>query len=256
MNNFRTIDLQEILVKEKEKEILKIQSILLLKKVWTILLIFALLFTSIWFLLKESKVEKTNAFIYTEKAKIEDLKAIKENRERYLAKINTKPIKKLAINNFKAKKVVMPPKENKIKIKGNKWTDEKVINEAIKYLKRKEWVRYKAYWDFKQYSICYGTKSKKWATATHKECEQQLKERVQKELLRINRSADNLDWNKKVALISFFYNTWYKHNIMMYAKRNDHNSVTYLMNKYIYSNWKALKWLVKRRAEEIKIYKN
>jgi hypothetical protein len=31
--------------------------------------------------------------------------------------------------------------------------------------------------------------------------------------------ADNLEWNKKVALISFFYNTGYKYNVLNYAAK-------------------------------------
>jgi len=133
-------------------------------------------------------------------------------------------------------------------------TDEEIVAEAIKFLHKFEWVRYEAYWDYKQWSICYWTKSYEWETATKETCDHRIKERVQTELLRINRIADNLDWNKKVALISFFYNTWYKYNVLNYAARWDDKSVVYLISLYQNAWWKKLQGLVNRRAAEIKFY--
>ena len=134
-------------------------------------------------------------------------------------------------------------------------TDEEVIQEAIKFLHKFEWVRLTAYFDYKQYSICSGTKSYKWETVTIEECDKRLRERVQTELLRINRMADNLEWNKKVALISFFYNTWYKHNVLNYAAKWDTDSVIYLISLYNKAWWQKLQWLVNRRYAEIEMYK-
>jgi len=133
-------------------------------------------------------------------------------------------------------------------------TDEKVIEETIKLLHKFEWVRLKAYWDFKQYSICYGTKSYKWEVVTQEECDKRLKERVQTELLRINRLADNISWNKKVALISFFYNTWYKFDVLNYVAKWDDASVVYLIRQYNMAWGKYNKWLASRRMEEVLYY--
>ncbi len=134
-------------------------------------------------------------------------------------------------------------------------TDDEVINEAIKLMHKFEWVRYEAYFDYKQWSICYWTKSFKWEVTTQAECDKRLKERVQSELLRINRLADNLEGHKKAALISFFYNTWFKSNVLNYARRWDDKSVVYLMSLYNVAGNKKLNWLVSRRNAEIKVYK-
>lgn len=132
--------------------------------------------------------------------------------------------------------------------------DDEVIKWAMELIKKYEGIRYTAYWDTRQYSICFGTKSYKGAKATHEECESMLKERVQNELLRINRLADNLEVNKKIALISLFYNIWYKDNILYFAKNGDHKSVTYLISLYNSAGGIYLPWLQKRRNEEVKIY--
>lgn len=119
-------------------------------------------------------------------------------------------------------------------------TDDQVIAEAIDFIKHHEGVRYTAYWDVKQYSICYGTRSTKGATATQEECDQLLKERVQSELLRVNRMADGIGGNKKAALVSFFYNVGYKSNVLQYAARGDDKSVVYLMSLYNSAGGKVL----------------
>jgi len=252
MTQFTKINIKTFLHKERMyKHIMFIT-------ITSLLLLIVTLITSVqlWsFYIKKAQAKENNVFTYTKEAKKADLEAIILNRQTYLNKIAKEHIKTKHIRVFNNKKDITQTRKKTKLYNSNKWTDEKVVKKAMEFLRKKEGVRYKAYWDFKQWSICYWMKSKKGAVVTHKQCEKQLKERVQNELLKINRSWDNLSWNKKVALISFFYNAWYKHNIMMYAKRNDHNSVTYLMNKYIYSNWKVLKWLVNRRAEEIAFYK-
>ena len=124
------------------------------------------------------------------------------------------------------------------------------------FIKKKEWVRYKSYWDFKQWSICYGMKSTKWATATKEQCDEDLKNRVKYELDRINKYGEHLEDEKKIALISFFYNVWYKHNILLYASKGDYKSTTYIMNKYVYVWWKINKGLQYRRQQEILLFNN
>ena len=132
--------------------------------------------------------------------------------------------------------------------------DEKVINEAIAFIKKFEWVRYEAYWDFKQYSICFGTTSFKWEKVSKEECDKRLRERVQSELLRINRLADNISWNKKVALISFFYNCWFQIDVLNYAARWDDKSVVFLVSQYNVAWDKYNRGLQKRRNAEINLY--
>ncbi len=133
--------------------------------------------------------------------------------------------------------------------------DEKVINEAIAFIKKFEWVRYEAYFDFKQYSICFGTKSFKWEKVNAEECDKRLKQRVQSELLRVNRLADGLQWNKKAALISFFYNTGFNIDVLNYAMKWDDKSVVFLVSQYNVAWGKYKKGLASRRAAEISFYK-
>jgi len=135
-------------------------------------------------------------------------------------------------------------------------TDKEVIQEAKKFLKKYEWFRTLAYYDHKQWSICYWTKSYKWEIVSKENCENRLEARIKTELLRINRLADNLAWNKKVALISFMYNTWYNYKILNYARRWDDKSVVFLVSQYNSASWKYLKGLQKRRNAEIDYYLN
>jgi len=132
--------------------------------------------------------------------------------------------------------------------------DEKVIQEAMAFIKKFEWVRYEAYHDFKQYSICFGTKSFKWEKVNKEECDKRLRERVQSELLRVNRLADNLSWNKKAALISFFYNCWFQIDVLNYAARWDDKSVVFLVSQYNVAWDKYNRGLQKRRNAEINLY--
>ena len=135
-----------------------------------------------------------------------------------------------------------------------KTVPNKTLINAIELIKWFEWIRFESYWDIKQYSICYWTKSKVWMTATQSQCDEMLRQRVQSELDRINAIAWHIDSNKKVALISLFYNIWYKGNILNYASRWDDKSVIYIMRKYNRAWWKYLKGLQIRRNKEILYY--
>jgi len=134
--------------------------------------------------------------------------------------------------------------------------DSEVIQEAMKFLKKYEWMRTLAYFDHKQWSVCYWTKSYKWEIVSKENCDKRLEARVKTELLRINRLADNLAWNKKVALISFMYNTGYNYKILNYARRWDDKSVIFLVSQYNSAGGVYLKGLQKRRNAEIDYYMN
>lgn len=130
---------------------------------------------------------------------------------------------------------------------------ENTIIKATEFIKAREWkMHLYAYPDHKQWSICWGIKSYPGEKVTEKECIKRLEERVIKEVKRVEHN--NLTSNQEVALASFFYNIGYKRTIHLYAIKWDDKSVIYLMNKYIYASWKVSKGLIKRRAEEIKLY--
>jgi len=122
------------------------------------------------------------------------------------------------------------------------------IKEAMEFIKRFEWYSRVAYFDFKQFSCGYGTKCSKWEVVSIEEAENRLYEAV-KGRWEYVKDLETSDENK-IALVSYIYNTW-NTSILKRAKRNDWNSVKYIMNQTVYANWKKLNWLVKRRWQEV-----
>lgn len=133
-------------------------------------------------------------------------------------------------------------------------TTEDGLEKAIQFIRKYEWVRLKAYWDYNQWSIWYWTKSYKGEIITQEEADKRLYEAVKARFDRVD--FEHLTANQKASLTSFGYNCWFRGNIINYAKKWDHDSVIYLMNTYCKTaGWKVLKWLVKRRWEEVQLYK-
>ena len=126
--------------------------------------------------------------------------------------------------------------------------DSEAFKKAVEFVKKNEWTMHlTAYWDVNHYSICHWVRSHKWEITTAKDCEKRLSERVKYDWDR----TEGLKNNLRIALTSFFYNVWFKSDVLKYAKRNDIASVKYLMNKYIYCWWKVCRGLKTRRAGEI-----
>lgn len=116
-----------------------------------------------------------------------------------------------------------------------------------------EWLHFKAYKDFKQFSICYWNKSFEWETSTKEECDKRWRFKIQSIIDRY--WLYDLDINKQTAIVSFVYNIWNLSNKQLWlikqwywkALANDfklYNKITVNWNKVI--AW----WLVKRRQAE------
>ena len=114
-----------------------------------------------------------------------------------------------------------------------------------------EWFSECAYWDAKQYSIWYGTKSYKWECITQEEAKQRKLKHL-KPLIELVDQPCYTD-NQKIAITSYMYNVGrYAMNIQDYVKACDKDSIVYIMNSYWWtSNWVRMWWLEKRRKIEI-----
>jgi len=134
------------------------------------------------------------------------------------------------------------------------YTDDQIIDLAFDFIKDLEWMHLTAYWDVKRYSIWCGTISYEGETITIEEARSRCHNYIGGKLLQINRVADGLEWNKKVALLSFMHNTGYNYRVLMYAARGDDASVIYIMSQYVMAWWEYMKGLNKRRQIEIAKY--
>ena len=256
IRNNRTVDLKAKITKKKTLCADEIrQNRVINRKVWNLLETLEYIFIALlvwWFIIFWLAILNKIFLIPEEAYWNEDY--TKNNYEEIIKELeyNARQVKIDDLSNFKEEVIQVKVEEIKEPVR---WTDEKVINETIKFLHKFEWQKLTAYWDIKRYSICSGTPSFKWEIVTQQECDKRLRNRIQTELLRVNRLADWIDWSKKVALISFFYNTWYKINVLNYAKRWDTASVVYLISQYNMAWWKYMQGLQNRRFAEIKMYK-
>jgi GH24 family phage-related lysozyme (muramidase) len=119
----------------------------------------------------------------------------------------------------------------------------------MKFISRFEWYRSRSYWDRKQRSIWYGTKSYRWEEITREEWDKRFIQHLNPLYELVNKSC--YTDNQKVAMISYTYNTWaYAMNINRYIKRCSIKDIKYIMWVYWYNN----KWLKKRRYAELSLF--
>ncbi len=122
-------------------------------------------------------------------------------------------------------------------------------DEAFKLITHFEWFRSTSYWDIKQWSVWYGTKSYQWEIIT----EQVARERVY-DIIKSIRDRHNFyqyEDNIEVWLISFTYNLGHPPKWYQWYIQNWHiEALSNRMNEYIYWWWKVLWGLVKRRNIE------
>jgi glutathionylspermidine synthase len=119
---------------------------------------------------------------------------------------------------------------------------------AYHIIKNLEWYREVAYFDHKQRSIGFGTKSYKWETITKEEVFIRYKKALQGRHDKIVYENPWLSTCKQWALISLYWNcpSCYEHI---------RNKITESRRKsYIYASWKKQWWLVKRRNKERLLY--
>ena len=107
-----------------------------------------------------------------------------------------------------------------------------------------------AYWDVKQWSIWYGTKSYKWECITREEAKNRKAEVIKPILAEIPSCFTD---NQKIAIISYQYNTWGNQRVWwnlsfkQYVQKCDKRNVLRIMNSW---GWN-MPWLIKRRTIEI-----
>jgi hypothetical protein len=135
----------------------------------------------------------------------------------------------------------------KIKVKQKKRLS--TYGYAYHIIKDLEWYREVAYWDHKQWSIWFWTKSSKGEKLTKKQIYARYEKELQWRHDKIIKENPNLSVCKKGALISLYWNcpSCYEHT---------KNKVTESRRKsYIYASWKKQWWLIKRRNKEWNLYK-
>jgi GH24 family phage-related lysozyme (muramidase) len=114
----------------------------------------------------------------------------------------------------------------------------------------------KAYWDFKQWSIWYGTPSYKWEVITSDEADKRWRQRIQSIRDKYNLQDYSIDVQK--AVVSFAYNIWSLNKKQVNLLKNEYYRA--LWNDFIQYNkitidWEKVIawWLVKRRQAEFNL---
>ena len=144
-----------------------------------------------------------------------------------------------------AKKEVSLQEESKLKenIVATKY--DNLAKVTMDFVADFEWFKECSYWDRKQWSIGYWTKSYKWECITREEAKNRKAEVIKPILAEIPSCFTD---NQKIAIVSYQYNTWGNQmGFKWYVQKCDKKSVLYIMNSW---GWN-LPWLVKRRTIEI-----
>lgn len=120
-----------------------------------------------------------------------------------------------------------------------------IISVTMSYIADFEGFKKCSYWDVKQWSIWFWTKSYKWECITREEALDRKKEFVKPILERIPSCFTE---NQRIALTSYIYNTWGNQmRLPSYIKNCDQKSVRYIMTQ---RGWN-LPGLIKRRTLEL-----
>ena len=131
-----------------------------------------------------------------------------------------------------------------------------VRQEAFNLITRFEWFHSTPYWDSVRWAYWYWQPApSKNSTITKEDSEKFVYENIDKWIIQY--------WLKEypqwvqVALLSFRYNLWHLPSwTKRYLDRNDLKGLANQMQKYIYSEWEILNWLVKRRKAETNYFYN
>jgi len=143
-------------------------------------------------------------------------------------------------------------------------------NSTIAFLMDVEKFEPKAYWDFKQWSIGYGTgimpngqKVKQGDTVTKAQAQAMLTRDVVSRANAVNRYVTaNINQNQFDALVSFVYNlgeTDFKNSTLLdviNANPVNFEAIAYQFRRWIYADGQVLDGLKTRREKEIQLYKN
>lgn len=137
------------------------------------------------------------------------------------------------------------------------WISDKEINqEILDFIWSFEWKHLKAYWDFRQWSIWYGTLSYKWEVITPEEADKRWRKLIQSIRNRYNLQDYSIDTQK--AVVSFVYNIWRLNQKQVNLLKNEYYRALwndFLQYNKITIDWEKVLawWLVKRRQAEFNL---
>jgi len=147
-------------------------------------------------------------------------------------------------------------KSNELRVQRNWISDKEINQEILDFLWNFEWEHLIAYWDFKQWSIWYGTPSYKWEVITSEEAEKRWRQRIQSIRDRYNLQDYSIDTQK--AVVSFVYNIWSLNQKQVNLLKNEYYRALwndFLQYNKITIDWEKeiAWWLVKRRQAEFNL---
>lgn len=131
-------------------------------------------------------------------------------------------------------------------------------DEALDYILDFEWKFIKcAKWDWKQYSNWFSTRAKyKTECITIEEWKKRFRGHVDMVVENVYKNHFLKYRNQRVALSSALYNLWVWSSIVEVKNLKTEKSIKKHFLKFVKSEWKALKWLIKRREIEANKYLN
>lgn len=137
--------------------------------------------------------------------------------------------------------------------------DQPVGSNVTDFVKEFEGWNPKAYWDYGQTSIGYGTRAKPGEKAISKaEAEKRLAQELSKHRARVVKAAQQhgYEWSPEQidALTSFDYNTGRLEQLIANGKR-DNETIARKMLLYVNADGKKLKGLERRRRAEAQLFK-
>lgn len=190
---------------------------------------------------KEKKEEKKVVFVKKEK-EIKNITSKKEKEKKFFSGIKKEKEEKI----FFSKNIKENKKEN---FQGNKFDYNDFLIKTKNIIKKFEWFRGRAYFDVVRWSIWYGTPSYAWETITREEAERRLEEKIFSIYKKY--TLWRLPTNVAAWVASFVYNVGAVNETQKRLLFSwQYESFCYTIRKYVYSKWKYLKWLAKRREAE------
>ncbi len=126
--------------------------------------------------------------------------------------------------------------------------------EAFNLITKYEWFHETPYWDSVRYAYWYWQPApSKNATITEKESQEFVYGRIDDYIKQ--HDLDSVPPEIQVALLSFRYNLWrMPHWYRWFIDNWHYNALWNRMKQYVYSGWKRLQWLVKRRNAEVSYF--
>lgn len=127
--------------------------------------------------------------------------------------------------------------------------DVETNKQILEFIAKFEGLHLEAYWDYKQWSIWYWTKSHKWEVITQEEAE--IRARIVIQNIRERYKLWEHPLEVQIAVTSFVYNLWSLRNNQIWLLNNWYYCALWNdFTHYVYAWWKRLQGLVNRRYAE------